>query len=425
MNLCVHGLGYVGLATASLFANNGHDVTGYDVDDGVIEGIRNGEPSISDPEFETYVLDALSSGLTASDRPVSADVHFICVPTPYDYEADRANLTYVEQASAAIGDVLEPDDVVVLESTVPPGTTQKTLAPILSDSGLTPGVDFELGYTPETVMPGNTVTEIRTNDRIVGGVDDDSTATIAALYEDVIDGAVHTAPDATTAEFVKLVQNAHRDVNIAYANMLALVAADYGVDVRTAIDLSNNHPRVDILDPGPGVGGHCLPVDPLFLGQDSEETTLIDCARRVNDRMPDYVITRLEDALGTVRGATIAVLGVTYKGNVSDTRNSPGLAIARRLAGHTRSERPLPDGGDNLDVRLHDPVATDPTLALQSQTEALDGADAAVIAASHEQFTDLDPERVGELLDQRLVVDPLALLDADRWVDAGFEVVGL
>ncbi|RLM89192.1 nucleotide sugar dehydrogenase [Halobellus sp. Atlit-38R] len=425
MNLCVHGLGYVGLATASLFANNGHDVTGYDVDDGVIEAIRTGEPSISDPEFETYVLDALSSGLTASDRPVSADVHFICVPTPYDYEAGRANLTYVEQASAAIADVLEPDDVVVLESTVPPGTTQKTLAPILSDSDLSPGVDFELGYTPETVMPGNTVTEIRTNDRIVGGVGDDSTATIAALYEDVIDGAVHTAPDATTAEFVKLVQNAHRDVNIAYANMLALVAADYGVDVRTAIDLSNNHPRVDILDPGPGVGGHCLPVDPLFLGQDSEETTLIDCARRVNDRMPDYVITRLEDALGTVRGATIAVLGVTYKGNVSDTRNSPGLAIARRLAGHTRSERPLPDGGDNLDVRLHDPVATDPTLALQSQAEALDGADAAVIAASHDQFTDLDPERVGELLEKRLVVDPLALLDADRWVDAGFEVVGL
>ena len=425
MNLCVHGLGYVGLATASLFANNGHDVTGYDVDDGVIEAIRNGEPSISDPEFQTYVRDALSAGLTASDRPVSADVHFICVPTPYDYEADRANLTYVEQASAAIADVLEPDDVVVLESTVPPGTTQKTLAPILSDSGLTPGVDFELGYTPETVMPGNTVTEIRTNDRIVGGVDDDSTATIAALYEDVIAGAVHTAPDATTAEFVKLVQNAHRDVNIAYANMLALVAADYGVDVRTAIDLSNNHPRVDILDPGPGVGGHCLPVDPLFLGQDSEETTLIDCARRVNDRMPDYVITRLEEALGTVRGATIAVLGVTYKGNVSDTRNSPGLAIARRLAGHTRSERPVPDGGDNLDVRLHDPVATDPTLALQSQTEALDGADAAVIAASHDQFTDLDPERVGELLERRVVVDPLALLDADRWADAGFEIVGL
>jgi len=430
MTVCVHGLGYIGLATAALFANEGHEVTGYDVDESVRARLRAGDPDVGEPAFEAFVERALEGGLAVSDEPVPAEYHMVCVPTPYDHEGERAVLSAVEAASETIADLVRPGDTVVVESTVPPGTTTGPVARRLAASGLEPGADLKLGYTPETVLPGNTVTELRENDRIVGGVDRASTAAVRDLYGPVTSGRIHEAPDPTTAEFVKLAQNAARDVEIAYANSLALLADDYGVDARAALELANSHPRVDILDPGPGVGGHCLPVDPLFLGQDSAETTLIDAARAVNDRMPDHVVDRLATALGSLEGATVAVLGVTYKGNVRDTRNSPGLAIARRLsedaveapAGNDASTpRAATDGtGPAVDVRVFDPV-----LGVGSLADATVGADAVVLAAAHDAFADLDPDRVAAALDRQVVVDPVDLLEHNRWRGHGFDVVTL
>ncbi|KOX91400.1 UDP-glucose 6-dehydrogenase [Haloarcula rubripromontorii] len=423
MSICVHGLGYIGLATASLFANAGTDVTGFDVDEGVIDRLNEGDPNVSEPELESYIQDALESNLTPSHRPQPADVHIICVPTPYDELNDGADLTYVKDAGRTVANVLRSGDTVVLESTVPPGTTTGILAPILSQGDLEIGEDVHLGYTPETVMPGNTLTELRTNDRIVGGVDEDSVSAIKSLYEPLTSGEIHVAADPTTAEFVKLAQNAERNVSIAYANTLALLAENYGIDVRSAISLANNHPRVDILSPGPGVGGHCLPVDPHFLSDGSGATELLDIASQVNSRMPEHVVRMLEDAIDSLEDKTVAVLGITYKGNVSDTRNSPGLEIAKLLGTVTVDTRPAMDGGwDEGSVTIHDPRATDSRLQLVPLDVAVDGADAVIFGAAHDEFAALDPEDIRSKMAGRTVVDPVDVIDTAQWTEQGFDV---
>jgi len=423
MSICVHGLGYIGLATASLFANAGTDVIGFDVNEKVINRLNEGEPKVSEPEFETYIQDALENNLTLSRRPRPADVHIICVPTPYDEMNDEADLTYVKDAGRNVANVLRDDDTVVLESTVPPGTTTGILAPIISRGDLDIGEDVRLGYTPETVMPGNTLTELRTNDRIIGGVDETSVGAIKSLYEPLTTGEIHVAPDPTTAEFVKLAQNAERNVSIAYANTLALLADNYGIDVRSAISLANNHPRVDILSPGPGVGGHCLPVDPHFLSDDTAATELIDIANRVNDRMPEHVISILEDAVDSLRDTSVAVLGITYKGNVSDTRNSPGLEIAKLLGNVSTKTRPAMDGGwDEGSVTIHDPRATDQRLQLVSFETAVNDADAVVFGAAHDEFADLNPADIRSKMAGRTVVDPVDVIDIEQWTEHGFDV---
>lgn len=423
MTICVHGLGYIGLTTASLFANAGIDVIGFDVNEDVINHLNEGDPKVSEPELESYIQDALECNLTPSHHPQSADVHIICVPTPYDEMNDEADLTYVKDAGRNVASVLRSDDTVVLESTVPPGTTTGMLAPIISRGNLDIGEDVHLGYTPETVMPGNTLTELRTNDRIVGGVDEASVNAIKSLYEPLTTGDIHVAADPTTAEFVKLAQNAERNVSIAYANTLALLAENYGIDVRSAINLANNHPRVDILSPGPGVGGHCLPVDPHFLSDGSGVTELIDIANRVNDRMPEHVIRLLEDAIDSLENKTVAVLGITYKGNVSDTRNSPGLEIAKLLGTVTVDTRPAMDGGwDEGSVTIHDPRATDSRLQLETLETAVRDADAVIFGAAHDEFVDLNPEAIRSKMAGRTVIDPVDVIDANRWAEHGFDV---
>lgn len=423
MTVCVHGLGYVGLATASLFANNGRDVVGFDTDPTVVSRLQRGEVDVPEEELERFVRQALSDGLSVSNEIQEAEYHMLCVPTPY---SDSADLSYVEQAADAISRHLRAGDTVVVESTVPPGTTSSTVAELLAQSGLTAGQQFHLAYSPETILPGNTVPELRTNDRIIGGIDDSSSSVVTDLYESAIEGDIHVAPDATTAEFVKLVQNAFRDVNIAFANELALLANDYEVDAREAIRMANSHPRVDILNPGPGVGGHCIPVDPLFLTDSSDRATLVGCARGVNDGMPAHIADRLRDELGGLAGTKIAILGVAYKGNVAETRNSPGRALARTLKNATVGPAPITDGGrGEVTVSLTDPRVNDPTLALVPQDEALRDADAAVITAAHDEYRSLDPAGVRELLRTNLILDPVDVLDNSRWQKHGVRVIDL
>ncbi|MFC6838531.1 nucleotide sugar dehydrogenase [Halomarina ordinaria] len=429
--VCVHGLGYVGLPTAALLAHNGHDVTGFDVDEAVIDRLSRGDVRTGEAELREYIAEVLDSGaLTPADEIPAAEFHLVCVPTPLDAEAERAELAYVRSAAEGIAGVLREGDTVVLESTVPPGTTEGPLREVLeTGSGLRAGTDFGLAYSPETVLPGNILYELRANDRFVGGVGEASTETAARLYEPCIDGTVHRAPDASTAEFVKLVQNAYRDTNIGFANELARVAADYDIDTRTAIGLANRHARVDILQPGPGVGGHCLPVDPLFLAHGSESVDLIRHARRVNDSMTGYVVDLVREYFGGLDGKRLAVLGVAYKGNVDDTRNSPGLRLARLLRAAEQEPPAVADGGTHggIETRLHDPHVSDDDgeFGLVPLETALDGADAAIVTTDHDEFTEIDPADAADRMRGRLLVDTKGLVDDGAWRDAGFDVITL
>jgi UDP-N-acetyl-D-mannosaminuronic acid dehydrogenase len=286
------------------------------------------------------------------------------------------------------------------------------LRPILEESGLIAGEDFSLAFSPETVLPGNILTELRENDRHVGYVGEDIPAEIIALYESFVEGEIHTT-DATTAEFVKLIQNAYRDTNIAFANETAKLAYEHEIDSREAIQLANDHPRVDILSPGPGVGGHCLPIDPLFLNQnDNGRAEFIETARDVNDSMPSFVTELLLDALGSIEGSQIAVLGVAYKGGVDDTRHSPGLALIEHLSG----------AGNGISVAASDPRVENAMVPLVPLETAVDGADAIVLVTDHPEYEDLNPEHIGAAMAQRLLVDTRAMLDRDRWEAAGFTV---
>lgn len=420
-SVCVHGLGYVGLPTAAMLANYGHDVYGYDVDSAVRESLQNGEVHLDEPGLRAFVTQAFESGqLEITDEVVPAKYQIIAVPTPFDPETKTADLDAIRDAGRVLAPQLRAGDTVVLESTVPPGTTVHELQPILEEPGLSAGDDFALVHCPETVLPGNIITELRENNRIIGGVNGVSTESAVRLYESFVDGAIRTTSDPTVAEFVKLIQNTYRDANIALANEIARLAHDYGIDSREAIGLANEHPRVDLLQPGPGVGGHCLPVDPWFLGADSDELELIRTAREVNDGMTSFVVDLVRSELGSLSDATIAVLGVAYKGNVSDTRMSPGLRLARELG--ARESKVAADGGEPPTIRLHDPHVTDPALDLTDLDSATADADALVVATDHDEYAELDPTTVFERMRGDVVVDTKACLDRAEWEGAGFTV---
>jgi UDP-N-acetyl-D-mannosaminuronic acid dehydrogenase len=393
-----------------MFANSGFETLGFDTDPIYRKTIADGQAPYDEPGLGETVERVVTSGrLTVVDMVPEADFHFICVPTPFIEESDRTDLQFVEAAGEAIASVLRPGDTVVLESTVPPGTTEQILQPILEESGLSVGASIRLAFSPETVLPGNIMDELRTNDRLVGNVGDGMLAEIIGLYESFVDGEIRTT-DATTAEFVKLIQNAYRDTNIAFANEVAKLAHEHHIDARESIELANSHQRVDILSPGPGVGGHCLPIDPLFLNQNTDRAELIETARRINDGMAAFVTELLTDAVGTLEGTRIAVLGIAYKGGVDDTRHSPALSLVEHLN----------DAGAT--VAITDPRVEDEVLPLVSLDVAVTDADAAVLVTDHPEYTDLDPEQLGELMAARVLVDTRAMLDHDRWQTAGFDV---
>ncbi|ELZ10971.1 nucleotide sugar dehydrogenase [Halovivax asiaticus JCM 14624] len=415
-SVCVHGLGYIGLPTAAVLADAGHAVTGYDTDEAVRETVQNGDIHYEEHGLADLVAAVRADGaLSVAAEVPTADYHLVCVPTPFDEAAREADLRYVRSAAQGIGEVLRADDVVVLESTVPPGTT---IGPFLealeAPSDLEAGADFSLAYSPETVMPGRALAELRTNDRLVGGFTDVSTEATRRLYESVVTGEIATVRDPTTAEFVKLLQNTYRDANVALANEIAKLADDYGIDARAAIEDANRHPRVDLLQPGPGVGGHCLPVDPWFLGHGSNQLDLVERAREINDGMPAYVADKVSRRLGSLDGRHVAVLGVAYKGNVDDLRGSPGIALAEELESH---------GGPT--VALHDPHVSDSTHRLESLDGATRDADALVVTAAHDEYASLAPDTVTARMADDVVVDACDVLDRERWRDAGATVVTL
>ncbi|WP_324760547.1 nucleotide sugar dehydrogenase [Haloarcula montana] len=419
-DVCVYGLGYIGLPTAAVLADSGHDVTGYDVDTELLRSIRDGTVSIGEQGLEALVTEVVASGaLSVNETPVEADYHVICVPTPLDSAGQTADLGMVEAATEDVAAALTPGSTVILESTVPPGTTTGTVSPILEASGLVAGTEFGLVFSPETVLPGNILRELRSNNRIVGGIDDASTVAGTHLYESFTDGEIHET-DATTAEMAKLAQNTFRDVNIAYANELAKIAHGNGVDSAELVDLANTHPRVTVHRPGPGVGGHCIPIDPWFLIEDTDHDALIGTARRVNDSMVDYVVEMLRGEVGPLAGRTVGVLGLAYKGNVSDARESPGMRVVERLR------------GEGATVLVNDPHVSDEAMEFSSLDDLFDRSDGVIVTTDHDEYAAYTPPQQAEseapVLEDGsgdLIVDTKRVLDPEEWTASGYRLVQL
>lgn len=422
--LCVLGMGYIGLPTASTFATHGLKVVGVDVNRRVLELLRNGEIHIHEPGLRTLVQAAFRSGnLRVSERPEEADAFIIAVPTPV-VEGDsgsgagktpfRADMSDVIAACESIVPHLRAGNLVVLESTSPPRTTVDLVAPILERSGMRAGVDFYLVYSPERVLPGQILRELIDNARVIGGVGEASAEAGRDLYRTFVRGEI-LLTDATTAEMVKLMENTYRDVNIAVANEFARLAERHGVDVWDAIDLANLHPRVAILQPGPGVGGHCIGVDPWFLVESAPDLTpLIHQARRVNDGQPAHVVGAISAALGGLEGRRIAALGLAYKAEVDDLRESPAIEVVRRMS----------EAG--AEVRTFEPFApacsAPGARAVGSLEEVLADGDAVVLLVNHRQFRDLDPRQVASAMPGRVAFDARGVWDPTAWQTAGFRL---
>ncbi len=412
--LCVLGLGYIGLPTASTFATNGMRVFGVDVDKRVVDMLQQGEIHIHEPGLRTLVQAAFGSGnLSVSDKPQPSDAYIIAVPTPITADK-RADLGYVRQAAESIVPHLQKGTLVVLESTSPPRTTIDVLVPILEGSRLKAGEDFHLVYSPERVLPGKILHELIENARVIGGIDRASAEAARELYSTFVRGQIHLT-DATTAEMVKLMENTYRDVNIALANEFSRLGERFGVDIWRAIELANLHPRVEILRPGPGVGGHCISVDPWFLVEAAQGITpLIQGAREVNDSQPAHLVAAVKQRLGGLQGRRIAALGMSYKANVDDLRESPAIDVARSLASEGAKVTVFEPFVPALEM---DAAETAPGLEV-----ALSGAEALILLVDHQEFVDLDPAEVAGWMPGRIAFDTRGVWDPVPWKAAGFEL---
>lgn len=422
--ICVFGLGYIGLPTASTFATHGLRVIGVDVNPRVVNTLKNGEIHIHEPGLRTVVEAAVKSGnLTVSPAPEEADAFLIAVPTPFqdnqyrEYEGRTyklADMRAVISAAEAIVPCLRKGNLVILESTSPPRTTIDLVAPILERSGLRAGTDFYLCYSPERVLPGQILRELIENARVIGGVTPESARAGRDLYALFVKGDI-IETDATTAEMVKLMENTTRDVNIAIANEFSRLAEKFGVDIWDAISLANRHPRINILSPGPGVGGHCISVDPWFLVETAPEITpLIYQARQVNDGQPRFVLDKVKQAAGDLKDKRIAVLGLAYKPNVDDLRESPASEVVYLLQ------------AEGAQVKVWEPFKPDADFKgidmAPSLEAALEDADAILLLVRHSEFLDYDPLAIASKTRARLVVDCVNGWNAEQWRQAGFRV---
>lgn len=390
-SICVIGLGYIGLPTASLLGTKGYKVTGVDVSPKVVDTINQGKIHIVEPDLDILVKSAVNSGnLKASLEPVKADVFIIAVPTPFK-EGYVPDLSYIEQASKAIAPYIEPGNLVILESTSPVGTTEDYVANILKEAGHNIDQDIYVAHCPERVLPGRILIELVQNDRIVGGINPKSTTVAANFYKEFVSGQV-LETDSRTAELSKLTENAFRDVNIAFANELSLICDKENIDVWSLIALANRHPRVNILQPGPGVGGHCIAVDPWFIiDRAPEEARLIKTARLVNDSKPDWVIKKIVEKANKFKKPTIACLGLAFKADVDDLRESPSVQIVSKLQA----------------LNIADVIVCEPNISEHSKFElstlenAITTADIIVILVDHKQFKTLTAAKLSE----KIVID--------------------
>jgi UDP-N-acetyl-D-mannosaminuronic acid dehydrogenase len=407
-------MGYIGLPTACMFANAGVEVLGVDVKADIIKTLQAGETHIFEPGLKEVFQKAVASGkLRFSLSPEPADAFIISVPTPF-YDDKRADMRAVTSATEMVVPHLRQGSLVVLESTSPPLTTTGLVQPILAKSGLQAGKDYLLAYSPERVLPGQILKELVENARVIGGIDPASAEAGRDLYHAFVKGEIRLTT-ATTAEMVKLMENTYRDVNIAIANEFSRLANHFGVDVWEAISIANLHPRVKILNPGPGVGGHCISVDPWFFVEAAPDLTpLIKTARTVNDDQPEFVILMIKRTLGSLSGKKIAVLGLSFKPDVDDLRESPAVEVAHLLAKAGAA------------VTAFEPFKADAVYSgftcVDSLEKALAGAEAVLLLVGHAQFKALDPQKLQKLTPAKELFDMVNGWDTAAFTRAGFNL---
>lgn len=408
----VIGLGYVGLPSAALIAEAGYSVLGVDTNKGLIDRLRAGECTLGETEIKEVVERSLRSGrLTADTKASRGDIFIICVPTPIT-ENKHADLTMVAGAIRATAPNVKRGDMVILESTSPIGTTEQLIAGALKERGLDPVEDLDVCYCPERVFPGNTVSEIINNDRVVGGLTPRAAERAKRFYESFCKGKAFPVA-AAEAEFSKLMENTYRDVNIALANTFAHVAEEAGVDVARVIAVANRHPRVNVHTPGPGVGGHCIPVDPWFVIEGfPDQTELLHAARLINDGQPAKLLDRAED-LGLVRGSKVCVLGAAYRGNIDDARDTPTELLLELLhaRGYSWSVH------DPLVKTLHTHSGVAPNLTADLAAAA-EGAAALFVMTDHDAYKGLKPGSLGGARPS-IVMDGRRAVDAEAFLKAG------
>jgi UDP-N-acetyl-D-mannosaminuronic acid dehydrogenase len=379
--VCVVGLGYIGLPTAALLASKGFEVVGMDVSAHAVETINQGKIHIVEPDLDAFVRSGVAAGqLRAFTEVQPADVYMICVPTPFHDGGDipQPNIDYVLAATASIAPLVKAGDLVILESTSPVGTTEQ-MQEVLEKAGVAVA-EVHIAYCPERVLPGKIMTELVENDRVVGGATPEATRAVANFYRSFVRGEV-LETDAKTAEMCKLTENSFRDVNIAFANELSLLCAKEGIDVWKLIQLANHHPRVNILQPGTGVGGHCIAVDPWFIvARDEANARLIRTAREVNNYKTVWVIEQIKLAAADANAKTgkkpkIACLGLAFKPDIDDLRQSPALEVAKALS------------AQGYDVSAVEPnISSHADFSLLSVDAAINECDVVAVLVKHREF---------------------------------------
>ena len=406
--ICIIGLGYIGLPTAAMFATHGHTIIGVDVNGKIVEELNQGRIIIEEPYLDIMVQAAVTSGnLIAYTEPSSADVFVIAVPTPITKDK-KADMSYVKAATESIVPYLKKGNIVVLESTSPVGTVNDLMIPILEKSGLKIGEDLFVAHSPERVLPGRILIELVENNRIVGGINTKSAELVRDLYKTFVKGDIYLT-DAATAEMCKLMENTFRDVNIALANELSRICEKEGINAWEVIRLCNKHPRVNIHQPGPGVGGHCLAVDPWFIVERNKELAgIIEHSRITNDSMPRHVFKRIELVLGGLQKKTITILGVTYKPDIDDMRESPIIELIELLK---RAD---------YEIKVFDPFVEDTEFKAENIQDACADSDMLVLAVNHSQFKDMDFKSIYNTMHSKNIFDCRNYLPKDKLKAIGF-----
>lgn len=383
----VIGQGYIGLPTALMFAQSGQEVVGTDLDKKKIEKLQGGHTTFSEKGMDDLFAEAVQKGIRFSTDYQEADCYIISVPTPYDEKNKRVDPTYVIEATKACLDICKKGAIIIIESTVSPGTLHKYIRPIFEEKGFQLGQDVHLVHAPERILPGNMIHELRHNSRTIGAESPEIGEKVKKLYQSFCQGEI-VVTDIKTAEMSKVVENTFRDINIAFANELAKICREDGMDVYEIIRIANMHPRVNILQPGPGVGGHCISVDPWFLvGDYPDLTQLVGTARQVNDSMPIYVLHRIHEIMaenGLDDLSQVGIYGLAYKENVDDTRNSPTLQLLNYLVG----------------ARVYDPYIEKDLVANQDHSfqEFLDKVKLVVVMLSHDHLKERMEDLEGKLI---------------------------
>jgi UDP-N-acetyl-D-mannosaminuronic acid dehydrogenase len=382
------GQGYIGLPTAALFTRHHCEVVGVDINEKIVENLNKGIIHIEEPGISDIIKNAVDHKVyKASLTPEKADAFIITVPTPYIVENYSCDLSYVINACETIIPYLEKGNTVIIESTIAPMSTDETIKPIFEKAGFTIGEDLYLAHCPERVLPGRIIEELIHNDRIIGGITPECAVKASEVYGQFVEGDLMLT-EAKTAELSKCMENTFRDVNIALANELAKICAEIGVNALDVIEMANKHPRVNLHSPGPGVGGHCLAIDPYFIYAKAPETAkIIKLARDTNNSMPDFVC---ENVAKIIPKGKIAVFGVSYKGNTGDDRESPAYEIIAKLS-------------TNYEIAIHDPHIENPNFT--SFNEAVKDADLILVLCDHNEFKHLDYDYITENMTEPVIFD--------------------